>query len=125
MAIRAEWRPEVNAVDDRRRAERFPLTIPIELGNASGMTEDFSGLGVFFTSSEPFEADSEIEFLLRVPDAVNVRCKGRIVRVNRMGGKYGVAATIETFELDQTPGDGRGDAHIIIQQLRRHHSSNS
>ena len=86
------------------------------------MTEDFSGLGVFFTASEPFDIDSEIEFLLRVPDAVSVRCKGRIVRVNQLGGKYGVAATIETFELDQTPGDGRGDAHIVIQQLRRHHA---
>ena len=116
---------EVNALDDRRRAERFPLTVPIELGNATGMTEDFSGLGVFFTSTEPFELDNEIDFLLRVPGAVNVRCKGRIVRVNRMGGKYGVAATIETFELDQTPAANRGDAHIIIQQLRRHHSANA
>lgn len=89
------------------------------------MTEDFSGLGVFFTSTEAFDIDSEIRFLLRVPDAVSVRCTGRIVRVNPMGGKFGVAATIETFELDQTPGDGRGDAHIVIQQLRRHHSTNA
>jgi len=109
-------------MDDRRRAERFPLTLPIELGHTHSVTHDFSGMGVFFTSDEPFEVDSEIDFLLRVPDAVNVRCKGRIVRVNHMGGRYGVAATIDEFTLDDSPGGKRDDAHIVIHELRRHHA---
>ena len=108
-------------VDDRRRAERIPMTFPIELGSTSGVTRDVSGVGVFFTTNEPLEVDTEISYLLRVPDAVNVRCKGRIVRVNQMGGQYGVAATIEEFELDDSP-SARADAHIVIQELKRHHS---
>jgi hypothetical protein len=56
---------------------------------------------------------------------VNVRCKGHVVRVNPMGGRYGVAATIEEFELDESPAGNRNDAHIVIQELRRHHSKNS
>src|SRR6185369_10927083 len=98
-------------MNDRRKAERFPLTLPIELGHTRSVTTDFSGLGVFFSSDEPFDVDSEIEFLLRVPDAVNVRCKGHIVRVNHMGGRYGVAATIEDFTLDDSPAGNRDDAH--------------
>lgn len=109
-------------MDDRRRAERFPLTLPIELGHTRSETHDFSGVGVYFSSDQPFEIDSEIEFLLRVPGAVNVRCKGHVVRVNPMGGRYGVAATIEEFELDESPAGGRNDAHIVIQELRRHHA---
>jgi hypothetical protein len=108
-------------MDDRRKAERFPITLPIELGHTRSVTTDFSGLGVFFSSDDPFEVDNELDFLLRVPGAVNVRCKGRVVRVNNMGGRYGVAATIEEFTLDESPGGNRNDAHIVIQQLRRHH----
>jgi hypothetical protein len=110
-------------MNERRRAERLPMTIPIELGNISGVTQDFSGIGVFFTLAEPLDAGSEIAFVLRVPDAVNVRCRGHIVRVNGMAGQYGIAATIDDYECDESPGDGRGDAHIIIEELRRHHAS--
>lgn len=108
-------------MDDRRRAERFPLTLPIELGHTHSMTHDFSGLGVFFSSDDPFEIDAEIDFLLRIPNAVNVRCKGHVVRVNNMGGRFGIAATIEEYMLDDTPAAGRNDAHIVIQELRRFH----
>jgi len=108
-------------MDDRRRAERLPLTLPIELGHTTSVTHDFSGLGVFFSSDQPFDIDAEIDFLLRVPDAVNVRCKGRIVRVNPMGGRFGIAATIEEYALDESPAANRSDAHIVIQELRRFH----
>lgn len=108
-------------MDDRRRAERFPLTLPIELGHTRSTTHDFSGLGVFFSSDQHFDLDAEIEFLLRIPNAVNVRCKGHVVRVNNMGGRFGVAATIEEYILDDSPGGGRNDAHIVIQQLKRYH----
>ena len=97
------------------------MTLPIELGHTHSMTHDFSGLGVFFSSDDPFEIDAEIEFLLRIPNAVNVRCKGHVVRINNMGGRYGVAATIEEYTLDESPDGNRKDAHIVIQQLKRHH----
>ncbi|HJW93393.1 MAG TPA: PilZ domain-containing protein [Thermoanaerobaculia bacterium] len=108
-------------MDDRRRAERFPLTLPIELGHTHSTTHDFSGLGVFFSSDQHFELDAEIDFLLRVPGAVNVRCKGHVVRVNNVGGRYGIAATIEEFTLDESSDGNRKDAHIVIQELRRYH----
>jgi len=111
--------------DDRRRAERFPLTLPIELGHTRSETHDFSGLGVFFSSDEPFEIDAEIDFLLRVPNAVNVRCKGHVVRVNNMGGRFGIAATIEEYTLDESPAGNHGGAHIVIQELRRFHPEKS
>src|ERR1700682_4516847 len=80
--------------DERRKAERFPMKVPIRFGAGSGTTRDISGVGVYFETDYPFEAGGEIDFALVVPDSVNVRCRGTIVRVDPLREHFGVAATL-------------------------------
>lgn len=110
-------------MEDRRRAERLPVTVPIELKSGSGLTRDVSGLGVYFSAAFPFEKDEEVDFLLRIPDAIHVHCRGRVVRVDfdRESMKYGVAVTIDDFDVDDADQDETAEAHIVIRELRRHH----
>lgn len=106
---------------ERRRAERFPMRMPVSFDGGSGTMRDFSGMGVYFETDYPFEIGSEITFTLIDPEAVNVHCSGRIVRVDPMREHFGVAATIDSYAVDR---DVHSDAgrrpHIIIEQLRKH-----
>jgi len=107
---------------DRRRAERLAITLPIDFMNGRGITRDVSGLGIYFSTDKPFEVDSEIEFRLSVPDAVNVRCTGRIVRVTPERDGFGVAVTIDDYVLDAEPDAATTRRpHIVIEELRKHH----
>ncbi len=105
--------------DERRKAERFPMKLPIRFGAGSGTTRDISGVGVYFETDYPFEAGQEIDFALVVPDSANVRCRGTIVRVDPLREHFGVATTIDTYTLDDTTRAIGGKAHIIIEELRK------
>lgn len=110
-------------MDERRRAERLPVTIPIELRGGTGITRDLSGLGVYFSSSFPFESGEDIEFVLRIPDSINVRCSGRVVRsdYDREAMSYGVAMTIDAYSgADGETGDS-ATAELVLRELRKHH----
>lgn len=111
-------------MDDRRRAERFPITVPIELKNGTGVTRDVSGLGVCFDAAFPFESGEEIDFLLRIPDAIHIRCRGRVVRsvYDRESMKYGVGVTIDDFDVDDADqSEETSEPHLVLRELRKHH----
>jgi hypothetical protein len=105
---------------ERRRAERFDIGLRIEFDSGSGLTRDVSGLGVFFRTDVAFSAGDEISFVMVVPDAVNVKCRGKIVRVDQKDGMYGVAATIDSYSLAGET-SGESTAHLVINELRKHH----
>lgn len=110
-------------MEERRRAERLPVTIPIELNGRTGVTRDVSGLGVYFRAAFPFEPTEELEFLLRIPDAIHVRCWGRVVRVDydREAMSYGVAVTIDDYDVSDADQEDTSQPHIILRELRLHH----
>jgi polyphosphate kinase len=113
-------------MDERRRAERLALTIPIELKNGRGITRDVSGLGVSFTAAVPFERDEQVDFLLAIPDAIHVRCRGRVVRVSyeREAMQYAIAVTIEDYDVDDADQELTAtQPHIVLRELRKHHPS--
>ena len=97
---------------EKRRAQRFPITLPVavrlsqESPPASVQTKDISSSGVYLEFSTPMDVGSALEFILALPpeitqgQAVRVRCKGKVVRVDhsRADG-IGVAATIERYEF--------------------------
>lgn len=96
--------------------------IPIEVADGVGVTRDVSGLGLYFTTDKPFEVDTEIDFRLAVPDALRIRCKGRIVRVVPERDGFGVGVTIDSYEVDEEPAaTATRRAHILIEELRKHH----
>lgn len=110
-------------MEERRRAERLPITIPIELKGGTGITRDVSGLGVYFTTSFPFEKDQQIDFLLRVPGSINVRCEGRVVRADfdREAMTYGVAVTIDDYDVADEDQADTHEAQLVLEELRKHH----
>jgi hypothetical protein len=98
---------------DRREARRFVMTLPVRVlardGNEKELkaqTRDVSYRGLYFLTQSPFEYGNEIDFVLTLPEQmitagdVNIRCHGRVVRVEANdGGKTGIAAKIERYEF--------------------------
>ena len=110
-------------MEERRRAERLPITIPIELKNGTGITHDVSGLGVFFSGPYPFEKGESIDFLLRVPGTIHIRCTGRVIRseFDREAMTYGVAVTIDDYDVADSDQTDTPEAQIVLRELRKHH----
>ncbi len=100
-------------LSDRREARRFAMTLPVRVmvNDANGpelkaSTRDVSYRGLYFLSEARFENDTEIDFILTLPQQiisagdVHIRCHGRVVRVEDDDrGKTGIAAKIEKYEF--------------------------
>ena len=112
-------------VDEKRVLPRFPLEMPVWLrlpgsdATVHAKTRDVSASGVFFYVNCELRADSEIEFTMTLPPeltrtaAIQVSCKGKVVRVqnDEATGKVGVAAAIHSYDfLAQAATSSFGDA---------------
>lgn len=98
---------------ERREARRFTMTLPLTvrcngpsgIEERQGKTRDVSFRGLYFWTDADFPAGSEIEFTLILPREVtraadvNIRCTGRILRVEPRDGEHGIAARIEHYEF--------------------------
>ena len=99
---------------ESRRNRRYDMSLPVVV-QAKGRsatpvetsTRDVSAGGLYFTFAEPLEPGSELECEVLLPaafgykEAVRVRCRGKVVRVERpeKAGRIGVAGTIERYEF--------------------------
>jgi hypothetical protein len=84
---------------ERRRAVRFPITIPVELHGGGGVTRDVSLLGVFFETEQWFAPGEPIRLTLVLERAfpgntIRLECEGRVVRVVDSDTKTDVAVEI-------------------------------
>lgn len=104
-------------MQERRKATRFPVEARIVLSNLTGITRDVSGLGVLFESALPLSVGESVEFTLALPESVDIRCRGRVVRVRSEGDVFAIGATIEAYRVER----GSGDTHHILEQLELHH----
>lgn len=98
---------------ERREARRFTMSLPLRvLPQASeghelaASTRDVSYQGLYFLADAKFEIGSEIEFVITLPEQVtrsgdvNIRCQGKIVRVEPTeNGRMGIAAKIARYEF--------------------------
>jgi hypothetical protein len=112
-------------VDDKRVLPRFPLEMPVWLrlpgsdATVHAKTRDVSASGVFFYVNCEIREDAEIEFTMTLPPeltrtaAIQVSCKGKVVRVQNdaVTGKVGIAAAIHSYDfLAQAASSSLGDA---------------
>jgi PilZ domain-containing protein len=109
----AETHPEKRAT--RRFALRLPVAVTYDSNGAHekpAQTRDVSARGICFYVDEAIAAGAAIEFTLTLPpeitltEAIRVRCKGKVVRVDAMepSGKMAVAAVIDEYEfLSEAP----------------------
>ena len=99
---------------ERRRSQRYPMTLPLRIVRASprqtyleGRTRNLSAKGAYFVVSEGFERGTAIEFLVTLQQGlatagqVGLHCRGHVMRLDKLDGKnrLGVAATIDRYEF--------------------------
>ena len=90
---------------DRRREPRHQMVVPLSVADAVGYTTDVSASGVRFEFNSLITPGSVIEFELALNGMsvpVQVRCLGRVVRVEARGFKTYIAATIESMNFSDT-----------------------
>lgn len=98
---------------ERRTSRRFTMALPLTLYlpdsaglvEKRGETRDVNFRGLYFWTQEQLEAGVPIEFVLTLPKEitttrdVNIRCFGRVIRVETGRQTRGVAARIERYEF--------------------------
>lgn len=108
--------------DERRRAQRFPLDLPLEVKwhedtqelREPAKTRDISASGLYFMLDHQLEPNSKVEFYVRLQvegapgGGVMLHCVGSVVRVEPVvsdPNRVGVAARIERYRFLR-PGEG-------------------
>lgn len=91
--------------DIRRRHDRInfsvPATVTAEGHTLAASTKDVSLGGLFLFTDAPFQAGSDIEIVLMLPQELGlpssemVCCRGTVVRVEIAAGRCGIAARID------------------------------
>lgn len=105
---------------ERRIHRRFDLSLPVKVRvkaqeapepvTVEAATKDISARGIYFAVSGGIALGSELECEVTLPpelcqgNTIQVKCRGRIVRVERPDthGTICVAATIEDYEFVKT-----------------------
>lgn len=85
-------------IQERRRTPRYRLDAEIAVSDGIGRTIDLSANGVYFESSIAFAPGQEVALVFpfeHVARGTSVHCSARIVRVERRGDGFGIAATYE------------------------------
>lgn len=81
------------------------MTVPVHLqGGVTGTTRDLSASGIYFeTDLEPIR-DSPLAFTIEFQrgegGGISLRCRGQVLRVERLGNRVGVAARILESKLE-------------------------
>ncbi len=100
---------------DKRRARRFPVTLPVAVkvkeiaGEETPVhTRNVSSSGVYFEFSSPIDVGTPLELIMTLPEQITkgsalwIKCVGKVARVDRGSAgaeSIGVAATIERYEF--------------------------
>lgn len=105
-----------SVMEQKRKHRRYGVSLPIHIESEKEdgsvlsedtITQDLSARGVYLVLSDDLELSSKIQMELTLPPeitqgkAVRVRCRGRVVRIDRKNGdkSIGVAATIDKYEF--------------------------
>jgi len=106
------------APPEKRATRRFALRLPVAVNYAengandkAAQTRDVSARGICFYVDSSVKAGAPIEFTLTLPpeitltENIQVKCKGRVVRVDggEQEGKVAVAAVIDEYEFLSQP----------------------
>lgn len=91
---------------EQRRIPRHRGKLPIFLKSGQGITRDFNVSGIYFEADQPFSAGQSIEFSIVLKHAypdrpLRLKCMGEIIRVEESGPKIGVAASIDSYLLEE------------------------
>ena len=85
---------------ERRETKRHQIEVPVHFGSGTGTSRDISFTGIYFTTKEVLEAGESLKLNFELDYAIpgislQLDCKGRVVRVEKLGNIFGVAAKID------------------------------
>lgn len=83
--------------DNRRRAERFGVEMPVSVDGRAGTTQDLSSSGLSFVSEQPYEPGAHVEVVIEYlldGHQYPLRCDAEVVRVEPCEGGYRVGARL-------------------------------
>lgn len=82
----------------KRKEERIPSELPVNLGNAEGVTHNISASGVYFVTNTSYLLGNQINFTVEFDSPggkLMLKCDGEIIRIDpQEDGKIGVAVKI-------------------------------
>ena len=85
--------------ENKRHQERFPMEVPVMLEGGVGTSRNISESGIFFVTDKPLVEGGDLRFSVKLNHVrpgkpVRLDCQGQVLRVERTGENFGVAATI-------------------------------
>jgi hypothetical protein len=95
------------AEQNRRRAKRYPMDVPVRLGDQEGRAQDLSTRGIYFTSSNDLKLGTVIEIHLTLPNGIptgplHLHLFARVLRMDDLGeDQRGVACEIESWAISE------------------------
>jgi hypothetical protein len=81
---------------ERRRGERYRLSLPVQLNDGIGTTCDISTSGIFFETESAYSIGDTIRLLLNF-EHETLQCEARVVRVEPRNGQFGVAVELRSY----------------------------
>jgi len=107
--------------EDKRRARRFDLDLPVQVLTVGEQkpfetvrTRDISSTGLFIEFDQRVQAGTKVELLVTLPreitqtGPVQIRCMGRVVRVERgERERTGIAVSIDRYDFTRVAEAGQ------------------
>lgn len=90
-------------LDEKRTSQRIQVEVPVYIGQRKAVTRDVSWAGIYFLADQPYEEGGDLTFALDLTYAlpgkpIKLDCRGKVVRVERQGDRFGIAARINNFQ---------------------------
>lgn len=93
---------------ERRRAERFLISLPVETDRGPGVTRDISVSGIFMFTEQRLANDQRLQIVMTLPDhdrdhTVRLGFNGTVIRVEEVGRALGVGIALDDGRLSLLP----------------------
>ena len=88
---------------EKRASQRIQVEVPVYVGQEKAVTRDVSWAGIYFLTDQPFDQGGSLSFSLDLSYAlpgkpIKLDCQGEVIRIEKFGEKFGVAAKINDFQ---------------------------
>lgn len=93
----------MNHNEEKRASQRIQVEVPVYIGGEKAVTRDVSWAGIYFMTNQSFAEGGSLNFSMDLAYAlpgkpIKLDCQGEVLRVERHGKKFGVAAKINNFQ---------------------------
>lgn len=86
-----------------RREPRFESDLAVELEGGSARARNVSASGIYFETGLALRKGAELRFTVQFAPIegapLRMQCRARVVRVERLVGRFGVGAAIQHFDF--------------------------